>query len=165
MRQLYIKQKVFSMSGKFSVKDAEENEVYFVEGSFMQIPKTFSIMDMARQEVATITKKTFSFLPTFFVEVHGQETVMIKKEFSFLKARYSIDAVGMEVRGNWWDMNFEVYQNGELIGAVSKKWFTWGDSYQLEILDDGMEPLLVALVVAIDYAKAAQSAVAVGGGE
>lgn len=161
MRQLYIKQKVYSLSGKFSVKDAEENEVYFVEGSFMQMPKTFSIMDVARQEVAMITKKTFSFLPTFYVEVHGQETVMIKKEFSFFRARYSIDAAGIEVRGNWWDMDFEVYQNGELIGAVSKKWFTWGDSYHLEILDDEMEPLLVALVVAIDYAKAAQSA---GGG-
>ncbi len=150
MRQLYIKQKVFSLSGKFSVKDAEENEVYFVEGSFMQIPKTFLIMDGARQEVAIITKKTFSFLPTFFVEVHGQETVTIKKEFSFLKARYSIDAAGIEIQGNWWDMDFEVYRNGELIGAVSKKWFTWGDSYQLEILDDEMEPFLVALVVAID---------------
>lgn len=164
MRQLYIKQKVFSLSGKFSVKDAEEKEVYFVEGSFMQIPKTFSIMNVARQEVAMITKKTLSFLPTFFVEVHGQETVMIKKEFSFLKARYSIDAVGIEVQGNWWDMDFEVHRNGELIGAVSKKWFTWGDSYQLEILDDEMEPLLVSLVVAIDYAKAAQSAAAAGGG-
>jgi len=152
------------MSGKFSVKDAEENEVYFVEGSFMQIPKTFSIMDVAMQEVAVITKKTFSFLPTFYVEVHGQETVMIKKEFSFLKARYSIDAAGIEVKGNWWDMDFEVYRHGELIGAVSKKWFTWGDSYQLEILDDEMEPLLVALVVAIDCAKAAQSAGAAGGG-
>jgi len=162
VRQLYIKQEVFSLSGKFSVKDAEENEVYFVEGSFMQIPKTFSIMDVAMQEVATITKKTFSFLPTFFVGVHGQETVTIKKEFSFLKARYSIDAAGIEVQGNWWDMDFEVYRLGELIGAVSKKWFTWGDSYQLEILDDEMEPLLVALVVAIDCAKAAQSAA--GGG-
>ncbi len=164
MRQLFIKQKVFSLSGKFSVKDAEENEVYFVEGSFMQIPKTFLIMDVARQEVAMITKKTFSFLPTFFVEMNGQKTVMIKKEFSFFKARYSIDAAGIEVQGNWWDMDFDVYRNGELIGAVSKKWFTWGDSYQLEILDDEMEPLLVALVVAIDYAKAAQSAV-VGGAQ
>jgi len=57
MRQLYIKQKVLSLSGKFSVKDAEENEVYLVEGSFMKIPKTFSIMDVALQEVAMITKK------------------------------------------------------------------------------------------------------------
>lgn len=164
MRQLYIKQKVFSLSGKFSVKDQEENEVYFVEGSFMQIPKTFSIMDVACQEVAMITKKTFSFLPTFFVEVHGQEMVTIKKEFSFLKARYSIDVAGIEVQGNWWDMDFEVYRNGELIGAVSKKWFTWGDSYQLIIVEDEMEPLLVSLVVAIDCAKAAQSATAAGGG-
>ena len=108
MRQLYIKQKVFSLSGKFSVKDEQENEVYFVEGSFMRIPKTFSIMDSASNAVALITKKTFSFLPTFFVEVNGQEAVTIKKEFSFLKARYSIDAAGMEVRGDWWDMDFEV---------------------------------------------------------
>lgn len=164
MRQLYIEQKVFSLSGKFSVKDAEDNDVYFVEGSFMKMPKTFSIMDVTMQEVAMITKKMFSFLPTFFVEVHGQETVTIKKAFSFFKARYTIDAAGIEVQGNWWDMDFEVHQNGELIGAVSKKWFTWGDSYQLNILDDEMEPLLVSLVVAIDCAKAAQSAAAAGGG-
>ena len=83
-----------------------------------------------------ITKKTFSFLPTFFVDVQGQETMTIKKEFSFFKARYTIDAAGITVQGNWWDMDFEVYQNKEVIGAVSKKWFTWGDSYQLQILDD-----------------------------
>ena len=160
MRQLYIKQKVFSLSGKFSVKDEQENEVYFVEGSFLRIPKTFSITDSARKEVALITKKTFSFLPTFFVEVSGQETVTIKKHFSFLKSRYSIDAVGMEVRGNWWDMNFEVDQNGEVIGSVRKKWFTWGDSYQLQIENEETEPLLVALVVAIDCAKADQAAAA-----
>lgn len=162
MRKLYIKQKVFSMSGKFSVKDAEENEVYFVEGSLMKIPKTFSIMDDTRKEVALISKKTFSFLPTFFVEVHGKETLTIRKEFSFLKARYTIEGAGIEVHGNWWDMNFEVYRNGKLIGTVGKKWFTWGDSYQLEILDEETEPLLVALVVAIDYAKASQSSAAGG---
>lgn len=109
MRHLYIKQKVFSLSGKFSVHDAEENEVYFVEGSFMKIPKTFSVMDGKRNEVAMITRKTFSLLPTFFVDVHGKEKMTIKKQFSFLKARYTIDAAGIEVQGNWWDMDFEVY--------------------------------------------------------
>src|SRR6185437_13827655 len=121
MRQLYIKQKMLSLNGKFTVKDEQENEVYFVEGSFMRMPKTFSIIDSGGKKVALITKKMFSFLPTFFVEVNGQEAVSIKKQFSFLKARYSIDAAGMEVRGDWWDMDFEVYQNGEIIGAVSKK--------------------------------------------
>jgi uncharacterized protein YxjI len=36
MRQLYIKQKVFSLSGKFTLKDQEEKDRYYVEGSFMR---------------------------------------------------------------------------------------------------------------------------------
>lgn len=161
MRKLYIKQKVFSLNEKFSVKDDEENEVYFVEGSFMKIPKSFIITDDKSSEIATITKKTFSFLPTFFVDVIDQETMTIKKLFSFLRARYEIEGAGIEVQGNWWDMNFEVYKNRDLIGTVSKKWFTWGDSYELEISEVEMEPLLVALVVAIDYAQSEQNSAAV----
>lgn len=88
----------------------------------------------------------------------------IKKQFTFLKARYTIDAAGIEVQGNWWDMDFEVYQNRTLIGSVSKKWFTWGDSYELEIADEEMESLMVALVLSIDCAKAAQNAAAASGG-
>ncbi len=158
MKQLYIKQKVFSLSGKFTVKDQEEKDVYYVEGSFMRVPKTFSIMNESSDEVALITKKTFSFLPKFFVSVGGQELFTIKKEPSFFKARYTIDAAGIEVQGNWWDMNFQVYQHGEVVGKVSKEWFTWGDSYKVEIVDEEMETSLIALVVAIDCVKADQAA-------
>ncbi len=78
----------------------------------------------------------------------------IKKGFSFFKARYSIDAAGIEVHGNWLDMNFQVFQNSELIGQVNKEWFTWGDSYKVDILKEEMESILIALVVAIDCVKA-----------
>jgi len=158
MKQLYIKQKVFSLSGKFTIKDQQEKDVYYVEGSFMQIPKTFSIMNTSRDEVALVTKKAFSFLPKFFVEVDGQEVLIIKKEFSFLKAHYTIDAAGIEVLGNWWDMDFEVLRHGDVVGKVSKEWFTWGDSYKVQILDDEMETIIIAIVVAIDCVKADQAA-------
>jgi uncharacterized protein YxjI len=124
----------------------------------MQIPKTFSIMNTSRDEVALVTKKAFSFLPKFFVEVDGQEVLIIKKEFSFLKAHYTIDAAGIEVLGNWWDMDFEVLRHGDVVGKVSKEWFTWGDSYKVQILDDEMETIIIALVVAIDCVKADQAA-------
>lgn len=154
MKQLYIKQKVFSLSGKFTVKNQQEQDVYYVEGSFMQIPKTFSIMNTTRDEVALITKKVFSFLPKFFVEVDGREVLTIKKEFSFFKARYTIDAADIEVHGNWWDMDFQVLQRGVVISKVNKEWFTWGDSYKVQILNDEMETLMIAFVVAIDCVKA-----------
>ena len=157
MKELYIKQKVLSLSGKFTVKDNQENDVYFVAGSFMKIPKTFSIRNASGKEIAVITKKMLSFLPTFFVEAGGRELVTIKKEFSFFKARYSIDAAGIEVLGNWWDMTFQVLQNGEVIGEVSKQWFTWGDSYKVQIWNEEMETFIIALVIAIDCVKADQA--------
>lgn len=157
MKQLYIKQKVLSLSGKFTVKDEQEKDVYYVEGSFMKVPKTYSIMNPAREEVAIITKKMFSFLPKFFVEVNGQEVLTIKKELSFLKPRYTIDAAGIDVQGNWWEMSFQVLQHGEVVGQVSKEWFTWGDSYKVQILNEEMESIIIALVVAIDCVKADQA--------
>lgn len=158
MKHFYIKQKVFSLKGKFTVKDQEENDVYYIEGSFMRIPKTYSIMNTRQEEVALITKKTFSFLPKFYVGVNGRDILTIKKEFSFLKARYTIDAAGIDVQGNWWDMEFEVYQHGELVAQVSKEWFTWGDSYKVQVINEEMETIIIALVVAIDCVKADQAA-------
>jgi uncharacterized protein YxjI len=156
MKQLYIKQKVFSLSEKFTVKDRSEEDVYYVEGSFMKVQKTFSIMNTAREEVALVTKKMFSFLPKFFVEIDGQEVLSIKKELSFFKSRYTINAASIEVHGNWWDMDFQVLQHGEVIGEVSKEWFTWGDSYKVQIFNEQIEVIMIALVVAIDYVKAAE---------
>ncbi|CDO04758.1 hypothetical protein BN988_03325 [Oceanobacillus picturae] len=157
MKQLYIKQKVMSFKDKFTIKDQQENDAYYVEGSFMKIPKTFSILNTAGTEVALITKKVMSFLPKFYVEVNGQEVLTINKAFSLLKARYSIDAAGIEVHGNWWDMNFEVFQYGEAVGKVNKEWFTWGDSYKVQVLNEEMETIIIALVIAIDCVKADQA--------
>ncbi|WP_019413106.1 LURP-one-related/scramblase family protein [Paenisporosarcina sp. TG20] len=154
MKELYIKQKVFSLSEKFTIKDQQEQDVYYVEGSFFKIPKTFSIMNTTRDEVALVTKKVLSFLPKFFVEVNGREVLTIKKEFSFFKARYTIDAADIEVQGNWWDMDFQVLQQGEVIGKVTKEWFSWGDSYKVQILNEEMEAIIIAIVVAIDCVKA-----------
>lgn len=157
MKQLYIKQKVFSISEKFTVKNQDEQDIYYVEGSFMKVPKTFTIMNQDRDEVALIMKKVLSFLPTFFVEVNGQEVVTIKKELSFLKAKYSIDAACIEVEGNWMNMDFQMLHNGKVVGEGGKEWFSWGDSYRVQILEEEMETMIHALVIAIDCVKEDQA--------
>lgn len=158
MKEFIIKQKMLSMSGQFNVKDAQGNDVYGVEGSFLKIPKTYTIRDAEAKEVARITKKAFSFLPTFYLEVQEQETVTIQKEFSYLKPRYTIDSPGIEVLGTWWEMNFNVLKDGEVAGTVVKKWFQWGDSYQVQVYNEDLEKLIIALVVAIDCVKSDQAA-------
>jgi uncharacterized protein YxjI len=44
------------------------------------------------------------------------------------------------------------------VGKVSKEWFSWGDSYKVQIVDEEMETIMIALVVAIDCVKADQAA-------
>ncbi|MED4635776.1 LURP-one-related family protein [Peribacillus frigoritolerans] len=105
-----------------------------------------------------VQEKHYSLLLSTGKTKDGREVLTIKKEFSFLKARYTIDAAGIEVHGNWWDMDFQVLQHGQIVGKVCKEWFTWGDSYKVQIIDEEMETIITALVVAIDCVKADQAA-------
>ena len=152
MHTLYMKQKVFSLRGRFSIQDQQEQDIYLVEGSFMKLPKTFSISTVEGEEVAVITKKMLSLLPKFFIEVDG-ETLTIEKSFTFFKDRYTIDTADLEIDGDWWDMDFEIKRHGEVVGSVEKKWFTFGDSYEIQVFDPDIEKILIALVVAIDCVK------------
>lgn len=153
MKKLYIKQKVFSIGEKFTVMDEQQNPRYYVEGSFMKIPKTFRIEDEQGREISKITKKTISLLPKFFVEIDGQEMIEISKHLTFLKAHYSIEAEGLSVEGNWWDMDFIVEKDGRRIADINKRWISWGDTYEVTILDETYEHLVISLVIAIDRVK------------
>jgi uncharacterized protein YxjI len=61
------------------------------------------------------------------------------------------------VEGNWMDMNFQVLHQERVVGEVGKKWFSWGDSYRVQILEEEMETMILAVVIAIDCVKADQA--------
>ncbi len=46
-------------------------------------------------------------------------------------------------------------QVGHTIMNIHKEWFTWGDSYELDILDPDYELISLGIVLAIDTAMAA----------
>ncbi|GCF93335.1 hypothetical protein NRIC_12260 [Enterococcus florum] len=153
MKKLYIKQKVFSIGEKFTVMDEQQNPRYYVEGSFMKIPKSFKVEDEQGHVISTITKKVFSLLPKFYVEIDGKDMIEISKELTFLKAKYTIDAEGVNVEGDWWDMDFVVEKNGKKIADINKRWISWGDTYEVTIFDEAYEHLIISLVIAIDRVK------------
>lgn len=160
MKNFYIKQQVFSIGEKFTVKDSSGNIRYRIQGSFFKVPKSFSIENARGIEIASITKKMLSLLPVFNVKIHGQEMIKIKKELSFLKSKYSVSARGLNIKGDWWDMDFDIQKNGKRVGSVQKKWFTWGDSYEVSVFDESLEEIIIALVIAIDCVKADEQAAA-----
>ncbi|WHA09028.1 LURP-one-related family protein [Enterococcus montenegrensis] len=160
MRKLYIKQKVFSIGEKFNVTDADQEPLYHVQGSFLKIPKQFTIFDRNDHVIGEITKKVLALLPQFTVMIDDEAAIVIKKELTLFKARYHIEADGISVQGNWWDMDFEVVKDGLQIAVINKRWVSWGDTYEVTVFDERYEKLIVALVVAIDCVKGDDNAAA-----
>ena len=159
--QLYMKQKVFSLKDKFSIQDARGEDKYYVEGKVFSFGKKLRIYDTQGNELAFVNQKLLSFLPQFSVEINGQQAAVIHKKLSFLKPKYVIDGPNWEVQGDFLGHDYQITENGSPIVSIHKKWMAWGDTFELDIVDESREILTVATVLAIDAVMDAQQSAAV----
>lgn len=159
--KLYIKEKVFSWGDKFTVKDEYGSDKYFVEGEVFSWGKKLHVYNNAGCEVAFIKQEVFSFMPRFYVFCDNQQVAEIKKEFSFLFPRYSIEGLGWEIEGRFMAHEYEITQSGRTIVSISKEWMTWGDSYELDILNPEDEIVALAVVLTIDCVTESSSGASV----
>lgn len=155
--KLYIRQKVFSWGDKFTVKDAAGVDRYFVEGEVFSFGKKLHVYTPQRQEVAYIEQKVFSWMPRYSVFLDGRQMAQVVREFSFFRPRYRIEGLGWDVEGEFWEHEYEIRQAGQFIAAIRKEWMTWGDSYELDIVDADDEILALATILAIDAAVESQN--------
>lgn len=155
--KLYIKQKVFSWGDKFTVKDEYGNDKYFVQGEVFSWGKKLHVYDSVGREVAFIKQEVWSFLPRFYVFCGDEQIAEIKKEFTFLFQRYSIQGLGWEIEGKILAHDYEITKNGDSIVSISKEWMTWGDSYELSIANPEDEIVALAVVLSIDCVMEAGS--------
>ena len=159
--KLYIKEKVFSWGDKFTVKDEYGNDKYLVQGEVFSWGKKLRVYDSVGREVAFIKQEVWSFLPRYYVFCGEEQIAEIKKEFSFLFPRYSIQGLGWEIEGKLMAHDYEIIKNGQLIVSISKEWMTWGDSYELDIANPGDEIVALAVVLTIDCVMEANSSASV----
>jgi len=157
MGKLRIRQRILSMRDRFDITDEHGREKYYAEGALLSWGKRCTIWNAQKTEVARIEEKVFAFMPTFFIYVGNKEVATIKKEFSFFTPRYHIDFGNIKVMGDPWRLNYTLESGGRTIGSINKKFFTMADTYEVDILDETLEPLILSLVLSIDYVKAQQS--------
>lgn len=158
--KLFMKQKVFSWGDKFTVKDAEERDRYRVEGEVFSWGKKLHVYDEQGQEAAFIHQKLMSWLPRYIVDIDGREVCQIVKKFTFLRPQYELIGLPWRVEGDFWVHEYVLYDDSREIMRLSKHWFTWGDSYELDIADDRDTLLCLCVVLAIDAAVAQEQAAA-----
>lgn len=153
VKTFQIKQKLWSLGGKFTITDQAGLPAYQVEGSFFQIPKTFTITDMNGKLISQIEKHVITLLPKFDIRLSDGSSFTLKKEFTFFKPRYNIENLGLTIQGDFWDMNFELLKGGQVIARISQEWLRLASTYNIEVYEDSYADLVISLVIAVDYVK------------
>jgi len=156
--KLYLKQKVFSWRDRFYAKDENGGDRFYIEGEIFSWGKKLHVYDANGAEVAFIRQKVFSFMPRYFVEIGGRVVCEIVKELTFFKHSYRLEGIPWRMNGDFWAHEYALGDNnGRQVMRMSKKWFTWGDSYELDIADPNDEILCLCVALAVDCAMAAQN--------
>jgi uncharacterized protein YxjI len=151
MRYL-IKQRIFSFGDNFTIKDDQENDRYIVEGRVFSFGDKLKITDLSGNELFYIEQQLFRFLPEYYIYAGGQQMAVVKKQLSLFTPRFLIDSVNgaYEIVGNLFGYDFQIYKDGSMVAVISKKWFSFGDSYGVEIVDGEDHAFLLALAIVID---------------
>lgn len=148
--KLYIKQKVFSWGAKFRIYDEYENDKYSVEGEVFTLGKKLHLYALDGNELAYIHQKVWSFLPKYFINRNGNDIAQVIKEFTFFRQQYTVESLGWTVEGDFWAHEYQIHSGCGVIATISKQWFAWGDTYEIDIADGVDEVLALSVVLIID---------------
>ena len=158
MKTFLVKQK-FRLGGeRFDLKDDRGVVNYQVEGSFFQIPKTFTIYDAYGEQVSEISKEFFTLLPRFTIQLRNGSNFVIRKKLTFWRDKYEFDDLGLRIEGNIWDLNFKLLDDrDQLVAEIRKEIFHLTSTYTVTVYEDSYADLVISLCVAIDYVEMLES--------
>lgn len=147
-----IRQRIFSFGDNFTIKDDMGNDRYQVRGKVFAIGDKLRIYDMAGNEIVYIEQQVFRFLPEYNIYLYGRHAARVKKEFTFFSHRFNIESSmgSYNVEGDFFGLDFSVYKNGYPVAVVSKQFFSFSDTYGVDIAEGENEAFMLALVIVLD---------------
>jgi uncharacterized protein YxjI len=155
MRYL-MKQKLFALGDDFVIRNENGDDAFFVDGKLFSLGKQLSFQDMQGNELAFIKQKLLSLGTTYEIYRGDRHYARVHKElFTFFKCSFTVDVEGpgdLEAQGNLTDHEYEFTRDGAVVAVVSKRWFSFADTYGVDITADVDPVLILASTVVIDMA-------------
>ncbi len=149
-----MKQKMFSWGDDFFIKNDQGQDVFFVDGKAFSFGKKLSFQDMNHKELLFIREKLLSWGPTYEISRDTELVAVVKKSlFTLFRCKFTVDVPGpddLEAEGDFLDHEYAFTKNGRTVAVVSKQWFTWTDTYGVDVADGEDDVLILASTVVID---------------
>ncbi|QOL26987.1 LURP-one-related family protein [Thalassotalea sp. LPB0316] len=148
-----LRQKIFSLRDVFRIKDENDELAFEIVSKILALRRTFVMRDHNENEVVTIKRKIFAIRPTFYLSfVDGTHALLKKKFFTWFSSKYYLNFNGQDIViiGDFLDHEYDFLIDDQAIASVSKKWFSWTDTYGVDVAEQQFAPLILASVVIID---------------
>ncbi|PAW89285.1 MAG: hypothetical protein B9S33_03545 [Pedosphaera sp. Tous-C6FEB] len=149
-----MKQKLFAFGDDFRIQNAAGQDVFFVDGRAFSIGNKLSFQDLNGHELAFIRQKLLSWGPTYEITRGNELLAVVKKQlFTLFRCKFTVDVPGpddLEAQGSFLDMEYRFERGGRTVAEVSKRWFSLGDTYGVDIRDGEDDVLILASTVVID---------------
>lgn len=149
-----MRQKLLAFGDDFTIKDETGADRYFVDGKAFSIGDKLSFQDMAGNELARIEQKVLSLTKTYRIYRNDRPIATVKKKpFTLFRDAFELeDAVpgDLDAQGDFIDREYVFTRDGRTVATVSKKFFSWSDTYGVDIAEGEDDVLILATTVVID---------------
>jgi len=151
-----MKQKLFTLTDDYRIADATGNDMYFVKGKLLSLGKNLSFQNMQQEELTHIQQKLLNWGPTYEIWHNGELEAVVKKElFTLFHCVFHVDEPGhdsLTAEGEFSDHEYTFTRGGRAVATVSKQWFTFADTYGVDVDESEDAVLILACTVVIDEA-------------
>lgn len=149
-----LHQKMFCLGDDYTIRDENGNDCFYVDGKAFTLGDKLSFQDMEGNELAFIRQKLLSWGKTYEIYRDGEVAAVVKEElFSFLSCKFTVDVPGpddLEAVGDFMDKEYVFSRGDNPVASVSKRWFSFTDTYGVEIADGEDDILILASTAVID---------------
>jgi uncharacterized protein YxjI len=150
-----IRQKLFSIGDDFWIEDQEGRRVFKVDGKALRLRETLIFEDLSGNKLCQIQERWLPIRETMAIDgPEGEQIALVQKALiAPLRDRWSVNVKNgpdLGVQGNIFDHEYTIKQGWNKVAEVSKKWFSFTDTYGVEIDSGQNDILILAVAIAID---------------
>lgn len=151
-----MRQKLFAWGDDFTIRDADGNDAYVVDGKAFSIGDQLSFQRPGGGELAFIRQKLLAWGPTYEIWRDGTLAAVVQKKlFTLFHCTFTVDVPGpddLRAEGSLTDHEYRFTRGDRTVATVSKAWFSMADTYGVDVAEGEDPVLLLASTVVIDIA-------------
>jgi uncharacterized protein YxjI len=149
-----MRERILSWGDDFTIRNENGEDACYVDGKVFSFGDKLAFKDATGNELAVIDQKLLAIGPQYEIIRGGKTVAVVKKQlFTLFRARFTIDVPGpddLEAKGDFIDHEYSFERGGRQVARVSKKWFSFSDTYGIDIDDREDDVLILASAVVID---------------